>query len=213
MIKLYHGTDKSRLQSILANGIQPRQDEGNWGHTVISRPNMVYLTDSYAFHFSMHCMSDDDFKPGSDYPAVAIEVWVDEDKLYPDEDWMAQSVMQYCKQNSIPMNRTLCELTDEQEPLAHKDLWQFSLEKLGTVAHYGTIPKEQISRIALIWDWKFLLAAFDQQVSLIAYHVLKERHRLFMRMAFDEIYEVTDPITGSIYKIDRTKMEVINVGD
>lgn len=59
-MKLYHGTARATVDSILAHGIEPRgkRRRSNWKHSVESNPDCVYLTNCYPLHFSLSAGKD-----------------------------------------------------------------------------------------------------------------------------------------------------------
>ena len=95
-MKLYHGTSRTNLLKILAQGaLIPRGEtkNGNWAHSVSSSPNHVYLTDSYAPYSSFQALKLD--KQGNtDDSCVVIELdsdLLDICNMVPDEDALEQA--------------------------------------------------------------------------------------------------------------------------
>jgi len=88
-MKLYHGTTSLRLQSILADGIRPRSTTGGNYSKYPSRPDLIYLTQSFPFYFGVNAIA-----PGNLDVEKVLVLEVDGDKLnhdlfLPDEDFVA----------------------------------------------------------------------------------------------------------------------------
>ena len=50
---LYHGTSAAHLPAIVAKGLRPRRaGPGNWGHTIASGADRVYLTSAYSLYYA-----------------------------------------------------------------------------------------------------------------------------------------------------------------
>lgn len=148
-MKLYHGTSQSNASLIEAYGVLPRQDKGNWNahsESVPSVQNFVYLTnkiskaDFYGLRSSL-IMNDN-------YYSV-IEVDIDEDNLYPDENlWI----------NGIAYKEDM--LSAQEKILENKPLYKDCLEEIGLVSHRGHIPAGRVTNIIhrsmtdnTYWGW------------------------------------------------------------
>ena len=132
-IRLFHGTSKKHLDSILRRGLQPRgTNPSNW-EDFPSAPDRVYLTRSYAIFFALKSAYLTNTDP------VIIEVDV-EDNLVADEDYLAQ-----CKWKDKELN-FLQDKSLEDKTLywkirspAYPMMAEHSLNKLGNCCHMGTI--------------------------------------------------------------------------
>jgi hypothetical protein len=137
-IRLFHGTSKKHLDSILRRGLQPRgTNPSNW-EDFPSAPDRVYLTRSYAIFFAIKSAYLTNTDP------VIIEVDV-QDNLVADEDYLAQ-----CKWKDKELN-FLQDKTLEDKTLywkirspAYPMMAEHSLNKLGNCCHMGTIKPKQI---------------------------------------------------------------------
>ena len=109
-LKLYHGTSERHLESILKNGILPRNEtnvSGNWDHTIPSSDDRVYLTKGYAPYFAFSSAESGErwliievdknrmvemdtavtalVEKPKDSPAFQRHSW---EKFFPDEDFV-----------------------------------------------------------------------------------------------------------------------------
>ena len=174
---LYHGTSLSKLESILKDGIMPRRLSGksNWDDNE-SHHNMVYLTNSYAPHYSLCSMDVEEDKP------VVLEIKFDEESmmnLFPDEDALEQAnnskYAKSCELDNLSLAERFdvpigfSEMTIEDRTLWFKDnLYHFhmdssnrmfyekSLALLGTCCHEGMISADKIVRYTLLKPEKIL---------------------------------------------------------
>lgn len=179
-MRLYHGTSEEHLDSILAKGIQPRETHGNsnWDHTVTSRPNLVYLTDTYPWYFGLQAGT------GDNWPAV-LEVDVQLESLVPDEDALAQAL------STLPNQSTgLFELTRQVRPEMNGGLKLWSLENLGTVAHLGTIPSTTIYRYAVCRDRQFLSQVIEPTISFLNRQLCGPRYQQLLALSFGDVVEM-----------------------
>lgn len=181
---LYHGTSESVARRALKEGLRPRSDTGVpslWERTVPSNPNVVYLTSSYPGYFAGHAAKD-----GERWAIIEVDIdELDEMDLHPDEDALEQGSRQqgetgFDELDALPRSamkeRTLW-FRDNID--LFQDLWERSLEGLGTVGHYGAIPPKAILRVSF-YDPKsspaVTLAAVDTMVSLVNHKFLADRH-------------------------------------
>ena len=155
---LYHGTDAQYLDDILKNGIVPRgTSKGNWQHAdLFSNPNMIYLTDCYAFYYSAMQVTD------NQKDSLVLKIEVDENDLCCDEDILMQvnnKDKRFAFEKITETNKRLkivSRETSKWSKFKNKDPkhqhrffsnyihyfksdWQFSLEHLGCVGHIGKI--------------------------------------------------------------------------
>lgn len=194
---LYHGTSEKRANKILKEGFKPRgKKKGNWGHTVESAENAIYLTDSaFALHFSGAATT----KP-TDGRQVIIEI--DTDYLLPsqlvaDEDAAAQTFtvpgMERATLNekSEFFKKMLVELA-----VHHNFGYQESLDALGTCAVLGEIPIHAIKRAIFInskASYLLMMNGVDPTITKINRLILGERYKKMIKVMFkDEQPEIID---------------------
>ncbi len=133
-MRLYHGTSTKHLDKILLGGLKPRKDTGhesNWEGAVESRKHLVYLTDVYSVFYATATTEDTD-------SPVVLCVEVDEQKLYPDEDFIA-----YCLQ------KDWSHTPSEIDPI---DYQRYSDESL---RHNGTVSTRTIPAVNII-DYRII---------------------------------------------------------
>jgi len=85
---LYHGTSIKNADKIMDEGFKDRVDAGidNWTHTISSHKGFVYLTLVYPFYFAQAAAQEGDKK------ASIIQVEVNDEDIYPDEDFLLQAM-------------------------------------------------------------------------------------------------------------------------
>lgn len=130
---LYHGTDSKNLASILEHGLLPRKETGNivYGGDFASNENLVYLT---RWNPVAHAYSIDENSP------VILKVEVDEDDLYPDEDFIERML----SWDSICATGTAWKgKISDIDVREYKDTWKESFEMFGNVA-IRCVPPERI---------------------------------------------------------------------
>lgn len=147
-MKLYHGTSSKYLKRILKGGIKPRgvTGESNW-EAFPSMDTRVYLSSTYPLYFAAAATN---FETKT-HNMVVFEIdtdKLDNDRFYPDEDFIAQALVQN-EPTVYP------SLEDAQEhAIAHivgyKHHWTDSLEGMGNISHHGAIPVEAITRYAVV---------------------------------------------------------------
>jgi hypothetical protein len=180
---LGHGTSASNLQSIFSEGIEPRgSTASNWPDTPSSE-DLVYLSPCYAFYFAEKAAQQ-----GEDL--AILEVDIDPEKLYPDEDFLGQAKTGYEDLYPNLIERTLFLKerirTFSQEEI--KMLAQESLTHLGTVGHAGTIQPFHIKRVAVVPHQeivRIVLQEFDPVICLANYRYLGTKHTAFQESLFD----------------------------
>lgn len=175
METLYHGTTKRAFEQIKVEGIQPRGlSKSNWEKGIgKSRPDLVYLTSCYACYYaSSACKRKDDIP-------VILKVEIDPTKikLYPDEEFLFQSVRQ-----SIDEPDKAVELYESIDPkdtsnyISNKTgkevRWQDSLNYMGTVTA-SFIPVECIIGYAEGTSIEFIMNC-DPSVSPLNYRFCSE---------------------------------------
>lgn len=149
---LSHGTSLEHFDDIVRRGILNRELSGVDSNfeEYPSAMDRVYLSNCYSPYFAMMHSSP-----------MIVEVEIDEDRLYPDEDFLSQV--------NRDVENTL-QYRDEVYGFQH--LWKESLEHLGTVACVGWIRPDQIVSI-----WSFeesLLAVCDPMINLMNHQIMGE---------------------------------------
>lgn len=179
---LYHGTSVEYLDVILKEGLKPRMDrKGNWSEFP-SRKDMVYLTTTYALYFAnaaargkMAILQVD--------PACELDASAEENTLFPDEDFIAQSVHQ---QSSMSLKDAHDWVLRNIEEFDH--YWESSLEKMGTVGYRG-VPIHP-RRVAIIdpevMERFLLLSMLDPTITPINHYIKGGFYQQFTRWVFGE---------------------------
>lgn len=155
-MKLYHGTTEPAWQSIqAADAILPRalSKRNNWGHTIASHPQCVYLTDTYAPYFGITAIDETMLGDDDNIPRCAI-IEIETDRitgnLVPDEDALEQST----RPKGAKGRSAMYQRTRKHRATLHThrgtDAWRQSLAFMGTCAHYGIVPVSAVTRVALI---------------------------------------------------------------
>jgi hypothetical protein len=182
---LYQGTSERHLPKILRDGLRPRGQTrvSNWGHTVPSHMDTVYLTDSYGIHFAA-CATR-----GKERMAVLkIDAsGLDPTRLVPDEDALEQMGR---GRDGVPgdIGRRTVHYRENAE------LWPFdiSLRALGTCGYRGTVEPERIKAAALLTGRAhaaLVLAGIDPVICLANYSLIGQRYRNSMRWLFGDPLE------------------------
>ncbi len=189
-MKLYHGTNAAYLDAILAHGLKPRGKENrrsNWDHSVKSRAGHVYLTSSYGFYFAHSAVKT----AGPNTKGMVIELELtpeDEQKLYPDEDFIAQAQELGDKSGNLT-RPTLITRTRRVNLEDYKQSWPVSLQHMGNVCFKGTIPASRITRVAII-DVKarmdLVMGYGDNCVSILSYSVMRPAYEGFINWLFGD---------------------------
>lgn len=181
---LAHGTSVSHLEDIRKNGLRPRgDDKSQWD--VESGSDRVYLSDAYAFYFAMNAA-----KAGEDL--LILEVDLDEKNLLPDEDFLgaATSKTSIAKMYPDLRERTIF-LRDwilGQPKKKQRELAKDSLEYLGNACFLGTIPRDKITRAALIPEKdisSIIFGEFDPIIAPINYRFMGPQYRAFQASLFE----------------------------
>ena len=176
---LYHGTNTDKLDKILEDGLCPRGDnKGNWEHTIRSRNDMVYLTNSYAVYFAM-CSIPEDSKANP----VVLEVEVDTKSLYPDEDFLEQATrtnemwQDYFMSMSIGQEDITARTEYFRDNISEfQDDYTNSLKYLGNACYLGEIKPESIKRYSVLDDSK-VWEHSDPTITLMNYKILGSKYR------------------------------------
>jgi len=185
---LYHGTSGANVEKILKEGIRPRgKRQGNW--KVESRFDSVYLTNLYAPYYAIMAFDEDD----SPLERAVFEVDVDEQRLFPDEDFLEQA----------SRGKDVCPLTDQTErTIWYRDRlngfghhWKDSLEHLGTVSHYGAISVESICRVATFGMNKHPWVVCEMgnpTITLMNHRLFGARYRMLTAVCMGDDYSLDD---------------------
>jgi uncharacterized protein YnzC (UPF0291/DUF896 family) len=201
---LYHGTDAQYLDDILKNGIVPRgTSKGNWQHAdLFSNPNMIYLTDCYAFYYSAMQVTD------NQKDSLVLKIEVDENDLCCDEDILMQvnekdkrvafeKIIETNKKLKIVSHETSkwSKFKNKDHKHQHrffsnyihyfKKHWEFSLEHLGCVGHIGKIEPHKIKDY-VVHDMLTCFWSHDNQVTLENHKVKGDYQRAELKYLFDE---------------------------
>jgi hypothetical protein len=154
--RLYHGTTEPVARLISAGqGVQPRGDRPSMWQHAPSRPDCVYLTDLYGVKYASDIQTNILVHDEQIVRGAVVEVDMDklnQANLLADEDFMAKMHMMTEPQREWTLE-DFAELekyyaTNEQE--SAREGWRDCLLYYGTVAYRGVIPREAITRIALI---------------------------------------------------------------
>jgi hypothetical protein len=206
---LYHGTDARYLESIRRSGLLPRASQsrrtpGNFSMT--SNRKAIYLTDAYAAYFTVTALPDaTETTKAKDLKGLILEIPSDAlrpDLLCPDEDYLEQASRNQ-KKGSIngkggairelaPCDWDMTRRTRYYRKVARSNphLAAQSLEGLGTVAYYGSIPWKAIRRYAVI-DFKRLhpemvMKCMDPSINIFNYAIMQGKYKTLLRWIFGE---------------------------
>lgn len=182
-MKLYHGTSLEAAENALVVGLVPRgKRKGNWGRTVMSRSDAVYLTNCYAPYFAM-CADDKT-------PAL-LEIDTDHltiGNLVPDEDVLEQG---FRGRDDLPSDWSMEKRTKHYRKYLHNwaGEYEMSIKAMGNCAYLGTIPPEAITR-ALYFDpreaQQFSWQSMDPSISLMNYKLVGKKYRGLTKWAFGD---------------------------
>jgi len=200
-LKLYHGTSGERLKAILERGVEPRGERmGNFGHTLESCPDAVYLTDTYPLYFAVGSIRQTDPKP---WIAAVVEIdtgRLDRNLLNADEDVLEQLGR---GRDGLPATWEMARRTEHYRDLLKtmRFDWQGSLLDMGTCCHLGTIPVGAITRVAtvdVLLNPYVAHAAMQAQVSLPNFAYCSREYRALTRWIFGDDDESDLPPTHDL---------------
>lgn len=136
---LYHGTDSKNLDSILAKGLLPRKETGNivYKGDLASNESFTYLT---RWNPVAHAYSIDENKP------VILKVDVDENDLYPDEDWLERELS---FESIVATGKAWRGKPSELDISSNKEKWRESYCIFGNVAIRYVPPEKIIDHVVL----------------------------------------------------------------
>lgn len=177
-IILYHGTSARYEDAIRRDGLLPRNKTGNsnWDGDVISKEDLVYLTDAYPVYFALNAVDDKD-------DLLVVEVSVLESALYPDEDFIA-NLLHNQHYPDIPLRK----INPTVVPQKYKKFALKSLQRNGVVATKSVSP-DRIKRFVRLRQSKFnnqlLTIGADAMPIPLNYRVLGGQYRAAMQALFD----------------------------
>lgn len=180
-MKLYHGTSSAVALAALREGLRTRQSHGGdtmWPDNP-SRPDAVYLTDAYALYFGLVTLSrEDSLADGRAVGVVEVDTdLLDEYQLVPDEDALEQVYRGRDKVRGSMEQRTAY-----YRKRLHKYVGKHhgSLAVMGTCAHLGDIPREAVTRIAIVEPQRqplLCMQALDPTISVMNYMIMGQKYR------------------------------------
>lgn len=178
---IYHGTIFKNLKTILSEGIRPRGLDGftNWVENP-SHPEMVYLSTAYPFYFAQ-CAGTRHKK------FVIFEIdfeSLDPDNLYPDEDFIFQSIKE---EDRIPLHEIRSLLA---EPVSgYKRYYLNSLFGIGNICHRGVIDKKFIKRYCIV-NFKqrphLSISCLDPSIGILNYKFCGKKYEHMVRWFFGD---------------------------
>ncbi len=214
-MKFYHGTGERHVEHILRVGIKPRgYRKGNWQHTLNSNSRAVYLTTAYGLHFANNCVKGD-----SERLAI-FEIdseALDPDRLAPDEDFLEQATRNdpsSAVAGSDMKSRTLWFRKRAFTKFRH--LWRQSVEHMGTLSYYGTIPPTALTRLSLIPSVHELAEMSDPSVGISNYKLMGPFYRNLTQLAFLEVEDLDEDsywmirTDGEVPKLDGIEVRNLN---
>jgi hypothetical protein len=158
-VTLYHGTTTAYLNSIIRNGILPRNQTGigNWDEEVASVENVTYLTNKWHYSYAIHAHirylqkeHGEDFgaltKERTSFPCY-VECKVPKDLLVVDEDYFLTSHFLQKLKSQLKKNPDMpyMELPNLFDPME-------CLSQYATVGVLGNIPPSMIVSFTVLGD-------------------------------------------------------------
>lgn len=140
LVTVYHGTSTKYLNSILKDGILPRNLTGNtnWHEDALSIPNVTYMTDKWHYLYAINAVVEHGVSPGS-FPCY-IECKVPKRLLVIDEDFIHSEFM------NKKIERAMRNSNDiEYDPME-------CLTEYGTVGVLGSIPPSMMVSFSVLAD-------------------------------------------------------------
>ena len=210
-MKLYHGINEKVAKKALTEGILPRgksDNEGNWQHSIQSHHDTVYLTDTYApFYALSSTPTDETFKMR--WAIIEIDTdWLWEDKFWPDEDYLEQAHRFGIESFGEQIETVLATKVSMEDRTVFfrdhlgvfSDRWEESLRVLGNCCHYGRIPPNAITRIALYDPQSnpyISMRACDPSISILNHMVCAEQYHALTSWFFKEAN--AEQVIGPLY--------------
>lgn len=152
---LYHGTSKFNADKIIKNGFIPDK-KYNWH--VKSKEGFVYLSLAYAPFYAMSAKSRG--KMGA-----LIQVYVSEDQLYPDEDFVMHAL------GSPSYTQEQLDTLDLEK---YKSSYKESLRYLGNAC---AKPVDITIMGVQYFDMKKLILVCDPSISPLNYFIMGDYYR------------------------------------
>lgn len=187
-IILAHGTVARALPTIAKEGLKPRgrSKRNNWGHTVGSNPNAIYLTSAYAFYFA--------YSAGDGKPCAVIEVkrdQLDESKLHADEDSLEQVMRHRPEDEPLRLRGWgMKRRTMYYRSRAHMYSADDSLASLGTCAYRGNIPPTALGRVVVVefeTQLRLILQyGLDPTISILGFKIMGSKYEQAQRWLFGD---------------------------
>jgi len=197
----YHGTNAENVESILKNGLLPRESTGrsNWDkNNMDSIPDHVYLTRLYGIYFGMSTVES------LEEESIAV-FKIDMDKLdfeciYPDEDYIEQGI-RYNGFNIEPperynQNESLEERTKNVRDTieSYQPLWIDSFNNLGNISHKGYIPPEAIKSVSVLNAPISFYMNIDPAITIQNALYTGNKYDFYTNLIFDEEYTVEEAL-------------------
>lgn len=200
-MKVYHGTNATSVDSILQQGLKPRQATGksNWDHNDMeSLQGHVYLTDKYAPYFGIVAADNSEF--------ALVEVDLDRlnsDSIFPDEDFIEQAIrhdMDIEYPNWLNMDGDMIARTEEvrEHIRLFQPYWEVALDVMGNISYHGTIPPEAISRVSVADPPSGLRLAIDPQISIRAAQLTGGKYEMLTRLLMGDDVSRDEYLTHSL---------------
>ena len=189
-MKLYHGTNVKALAAIADEGIRPRgKRTGNWGHTVESNRDAIYLTDAYPLHFAVASLNDKDDEGVSKESLAIIEIEqpVGDANLIADEDALEQTNR---GRDGLPTDWDMERRTLHYREIAQHYSGFDSLKAMGTCAYNGVITPVRTRRVVTLDSdtWvRLVITGADPTITIANSRFLGERYRQFVKWMFGDI--------------------------
>jgi hypothetical protein len=194
---LYHGTSSKHLEAIKRSGLQSRRttkQRSNWKGRIRSKLDFVYLTDAYPVYFAMNPALGND-RANADI--LILKVDVDEDCLFPDEDFIAWELGRENDGQSIE------DLIAKIDPADYQNYWRDSLERNGTVCTPG-VSANRILDYRLIdrKNYKLLMSIGGDAMPIpLNYQLLGEHYRGCIESLFEHGEEAALQAAASYWQL------------
>ncbi len=191
-MRLVHGTTTRHLDQILKEGLRPRWSRESVWENCPSNPRMVYLSSAYALHYAMNSIGS----IGEADDCLLVEVEVNKQFLYPDEDFYAQAMFD-CNQTCL-IERTLASIPLIEFGLSDKrrrELAELSLLRMGNCCHMGTIHPRAIRRLAVIPRdklWRIVMGGFDPTITILNFAIMGD-HYVRLQQELLKTYQIEKP--------------------
>jgi len=198
-MKLYHGTTEKVGRAALETGLLPRDlsgNAGNWDHTSPARPDLVYLTDTYAPYFALAATPTGKV-PNTKWAIIEVDVDLLKTFLFlPDEDFLEQATRGQDHPDDyfwgdLLEAESMAERTEffRENLESFQHLWRDSVNFLGNCAYQDIIPPTAITRVA-IYDPNsnpfITMTALDPSISTINHQICADKYRGLTSWFFGE---------------------------